>query len=63
VFITGAKLSANPDDKYYSALSAFGAPKTVDSELAARYPANPGITVTNIYNPDVDPRLYATTIE
>lgn len=63
VFITGSKLSPNSDDKIYSFITAFGGQKlSVDNEISKRLPYSPAATSTNIYNKNVDPRLYDTVI-
>lgn len=62
IFTTGAVTSANATDKAYAALSVLNGPFSVDDEIKRRYPQSTAVS-SNITNRDVDPRLYATTIQ
>lgn len=62
IFTTGAVTSENATDKAYAALSVLNGPFSVDDEIKRRYPQSTA-TSSNILNRDVDPRLYATTIQ
>lgn len=65
IFTTGAVTSGNATEqayKAYAALSVLNGPFSVDNEIKRRYPQSTA-TSSNILNRDVDPRLYATTIQ
>lgn len=61
VFSTGAKLSANPADKYFAILDKFGGSKSVNQEITSRYPMAVTPSSGNMCVRDTSPRVeYAT---
>lgn len=63
VFSIGAKTTADPNARWYSALDAFTGKKTVDDELNRRYPMNISTGDSSFYYRDTDPRLRGSTLE
>lgn len=57
IFTTGSLMSNNAGDKLYAALKIFDKPKSVDDEIARRYPHSPASKSSGMDVRDADPRL------
>lgn len=61
VFSVGAKMAEDTSTKYLTLVDKFKKAPTVDELIKKQFPSTPAATV-NIFNKDVDPRLYGTKI-